>query len=160
LMKILGGVHQADAGSIGVDDKPVTIRHVNDAIRLGISFIHQELNVLDNLDVAGNVFLGREKLWGGPLRLIDRKTMNLQSRQYLERLGLQIDPSTPLIVLTRIDGMTARVKRHDHASISARALQSGDVTAPRLGQVLEIGGFRAIVSAGVSERDAGRRGVR
>jgi hypothetical protein len=60
----------------------------------------------------------------------------------------------------RIDGMTARVKRHDHASISARALQSGDVTAPRLGQVLEIGGFRAIVSAGVSERDAGRRGVR
>ncbi|HEY7088377.1 MAG TPA: sugar ABC transporter ATP-binding protein, partial [Tepidisphaeraceae bacterium] len=59
-----------------------------------------ELNVLDNLDVAGNVFLGREKLWGGPLRLIDRKTMNQQSRQYLERLGLRIDPATPLVRLS------------------------------------------------------------
>jgi ribose transport system ATP-binding protein len=100
LMKILGGVHQADAGSVYVDGKPITIRHVNDAIRQGISFIHQELNVLDNLDVAGNVFLGREKLWGGPLRLIDRKAMQAQSRRYLERLGLQMSPSTPLVQLS------------------------------------------------------------
>src|SRR5262245_13780079 len=75
LMKILGGVHQADQGTIHVGGQLVTIRSVNDAIRLGIGFIHQELNVLDNLDVAGNVFLGREKLWGGPLRLLDRRAM-------------------------------------------------------------------------------------
>src|ERR1700685_3611780 len=52
LMKILGGVHQADAGEILVDGQPVKISSVNDALRLAIAFIHQELNVLDNLDVA------------------------------------------------------------------------------------------------------------
>src|SRR6267143_6739909 len=58
LMKILGGVHQPDAGEILINDEPVAIHSVADATRYGISFIHQELNVLDNLDVAANVFLG------------------------------------------------------------------------------------------------------
>src|SRR6266403_2920923 len=60
LMKILGGVYQPDAGEIRIADQPVSILNVNDAQRLGVAFIHQELNVLDNLDVAANVFLGRE----------------------------------------------------------------------------------------------------
>src|SRR5437773_7498438 len=72
LMKILGGVYQPDAGTILVDGEPVKIEKVTDAMKLGIAFIHQELNVLDNLDVAANVFLGREPL-RGPFRLIDRK---------------------------------------------------------------------------------------
>src|SRR5437868_39043 len=100
LMKILGGVHQADEGSILVDGQPVTIHRVNDAIRLGIGFIHQELNVLDNLDVAGNVFLGREKLWGGPLQLVDRRAMRRDSEVYLKRLGLNVSPATPLVSLS------------------------------------------------------------
>jgi ribose transport system ATP-binding protein len=96
LMKILGGVYQADAGEICFEDKPVTIRHVSDALALGIGFIHQELNVLDNLDVAANVFMGREPVWGGPLRLIDRKKIAADSEPYLKRLGLDISPRTPL----------------------------------------------------------------
>jgi ribose transport system ATP-binding protein len=96
LMKILGGVHQASAGEILIDGKPTTIRGVTDAIRLGIGFIHQELNVLDNLDVASNVYLGREPLWGGPLRLVDRVKMRRDSQQYLSRLGLNISPTEPL----------------------------------------------------------------
>ena len=60
LMKILGGVHQPNEGSIEVSGLPATIRSVSDADSLGIGFVHQELNVLDNLDVAANVFLGRE----------------------------------------------------------------------------------------------------
>src|SRR5262245_44331351 len=60
LMKILGGVYQPDAGEILLDGQAVKIDKVTDAMRLGIAFIHQELNVLDNLDVAANVFLGRE----------------------------------------------------------------------------------------------------
>src|SRR4051794_23617946 len=73
LMKILGGVHQADEGTIRFAGRDVSIRRVSDSIALGIGFIHQELNVLDNIDVAGNVYLGREILHGGPLRLVDRK---------------------------------------------------------------------------------------
>ena len=73
LMKVLGGVHQPDAGEVLIDGAPVALRGVPDATRQRIAFIHQELNVLDNLDVAANVFLGREPVRGGPLRLVDRR---------------------------------------------------------------------------------------
>src|SRR6266498_4758381 len=56
LMKILGGVYQPDEGTIVIDAQAVSIHSVSDAIRFGIGFIHQELNVLDNLDVAANIF--------------------------------------------------------------------------------------------------------
>ena len=96
LMKILGGVHQPDAGEIRINGELVTIHAVADATEHGISFIHQELNVLDNLDVAANVFLGREPLRGGFLRLIDSKRMHREAGSYLERLGLKISTHTPL----------------------------------------------------------------
>ena len=95
LMKILGGVYQPDAGEILVDGQPVRIDHVTDALKLGIAFIHQELNVLDNLDVAANVFLGREPLLG-PFRLIDRKKIHADTKPYLERLGLDVSSHTRL----------------------------------------------------------------
>jgi ribose transport system ATP-binding protein len=96
LMKILGGVHQPDAGEILIDGEPVTIDAVTDATRYGISFIHQELNVLDNLDVAANVYLGREPLRGGFLRLLDSKRMHREAGVFLERLGLTISTDTQL----------------------------------------------------------------
>jgi ribose transport system ATP-binding protein len=95
LMKILGGVHQPDAGELKVDGQPVRIHNVTDALRLGIAFIHQELNVLDNLDVAGNVFLGREPLLG-PFLLIDRKKIHADTEPLLRRLGLDISSRTRL----------------------------------------------------------------
>jgi ribose transport system ATP-binding protein len=95
LMKILGGVHQPDGGEILVDGQPVTIHNVTDAMRLGIAFIHQELNVLNNLDVAANVFLGREPL-SGPFRLIDRKKIHADAAPFIERLGLNISTHTRL----------------------------------------------------------------
>src|SRR5215813_15296709 len=96
LMKILGGVYQPDAGTINIDGRAVTINSVSDAFALGIGFIHQELNVLDNLDVAENVFLGREPLWGGPLKLVDRQKMHAEADIYLKRLGLDISSRTPV----------------------------------------------------------------
>ena len=59
---------------------------------MGIAFIHQELNLLDNLDVAGNVLLGREPLRGGVLRLVDRRKMHDAVRPYLGQLGLDVPP--------------------------------------------------------------------
>jgi ribose transport system ATP-binding protein len=96
LMKILGGVHQPDSGGIRIDGKLVTVQSVADAVALGIGFVHQELNVLDNLDVAANLFLGREPRWGGPMCLLDLAKMRRESERYLRRLGLAIDPDTPL----------------------------------------------------------------
>ena len=94
LMKILGGVHPPDAGEIRVDGNPVLLRSTGDAARLGIAFIHQELSILGNLDLAGNIFLGREPTFGGPLRLIDRNAMTEQARIYLKLLGVDTPPTT------------------------------------------------------------------
>ena len=95
LMKILGGVYQPDTGEILLGGQPVRITNVTDAMRLGVAFIHQELNVLDNLDVAANVFLGREPRlrW---LPLIDRKTIHANAAPLLQRLGLDIPTTAPL----------------------------------------------------------------
>src|SRR5262245_61325842 len=75
LMNVLGGVVQPTKGTIridGVERNPFT---VGDAIKAGIAFVHQELNLFDNLDAAANVFIGREPLSGGFLKLIDRKKL-------------------------------------------------------------------------------------
>ena len=100
LMKVLGGVHQPDGGTILVDEKPVMLNGVNDSIGHGIGFIHQELNVLDNLDVAANVYLGREPTIGGPLKLINRSKLVADTQKYLDQLGLKFSPNTPLASLS------------------------------------------------------------
>ena len=76
LMKILAGIHRADSGEIRIDGAPVEMHGPADAARLGIGVIHQERELIDTLDVAGNVFLGREPTRGGPLRLLDRRRMH------------------------------------------------------------------------------------
>ncbi len=94
LMKILGGVYQPDAGEISWEGRPVKIQNVHDAMRLGIAFIHQELNVLGNLDVASNVFLGREPRNG--LGLIDTKKIHADTEPFVRQLGLNIPTRTRL----------------------------------------------------------------
>ena len=100
LMKILGGIHQPDEGTITINGEAVTIHNVNDSMRLGIGFIHQELNVFPNLDVAANVFLGREPVNGGFLRLIDRTKIEAKTATLLKRLGVDVAPRTQLSELS------------------------------------------------------------
>src|SRR6186997_971120 len=80
LMKIAGGIEQPDSGEVLIDGEAVVVRDVHTAASLGIAFIHQELNLLDNLDVASNVLLGREPTRWGALRLIDRTKMRAAVR--------------------------------------------------------------------------------
>ncbi len=95
LMKILGGAIARDAGTIKINGQPVEIRSPREASALRIEFIHQELSVLDNLDVAANIFLRREPTTGGPLKLIDRKRVYRESDQILRKVGLDISSRTP-----------------------------------------------------------------
>jgi ribose transport system ATP-binding protein len=95
LMKILGGVYQPDDGRIFVDGQPVMINNVTDAMKLGIAFIHQELNVLDNLDIAANVFLGREPLIE-PFKLINHRKIHADTEPILKRVGLDVPSDTQL----------------------------------------------------------------
>jgi ribose transport system ATP-binding protein len=91
LMKVLAGVHEPDEGRILCQGAGVAIPHVRAASAMGIAFIHQELNLADNLSVAANVFLGREIRRGGFLR---KQEMNLRTREILDQLGLAIPPET------------------------------------------------------------------
>src|SRR5438270_11448279 len=79
LMKILAGVYQPDAGDILLDGRPVRLTGVRDALNHGIVLIHQELNLADNLSVAANLFLGRERVRGGPLGWLDRPTITREA---------------------------------------------------------------------------------
>lgn len=93
LMKILAGVQQPDAGIIRVDGREVRLDSVVEAQGLGIALIHQELNLADNLDVAANIFLGRERLRFG---LIDTARHVAEARRHLDAVGLAVDPRTPV----------------------------------------------------------------
>lgn len=96
LMKTLGGIVQPDVGTIRFNGRPVTFNAVSDSLGLGIGFIHQELNVFPNLDVAANVFLGREPRKGGFLNLIDRAQLERETSALLKRLGVEVAPNTLL----------------------------------------------------------------
>jgi ribose transport system ATP-binding protein len=97
LMKILAGIYQPDAGTIVFDGHAVALASVGAAQSLGISLIHQELNLADNLDVAGNVFLGREpRHWG----LVDDKAMHAATQAVLDRLAADFKADAPVAELS------------------------------------------------------------
>ena len=127
LMKILGGLHRADEGEIRIDGKPVEIRNVSDSLHLGISLIHQELNNLDNLDVGGNIFLGREPLTGGFLHLIDRRKIAEQSRAYLKKVGLEFSPNRPLSSLSIAQQQLVEIAKA--LSVNARVIIMDEPTS-------------------------------
>ncbi len=95
LMKILAGVLTPDAGQIFLQGRPVRFRNVQDAQRHGIALIHQELNLVPQLDIAGNIFLGREPIRGGPLRWLSRDIYK-HAALYTRQLGLQVPLTTPV----------------------------------------------------------------
>jgi ribose transport system ATP-binding protein len=94
LMKILGGVTAPTSGVIHIDGKERLSLTVADAIAAGVGFVHQELNLFENLDAAANAFIGREPLYGGPLKLIDRRKLRNLARPFFDALGVEFSPDT------------------------------------------------------------------
>jgi len=92
LMKILSGVYQPDSGQICLDGTVQEVQSPIVARRLGITMIHQELNLLQEMTVAENIFLGHE-LVRGPMGWLDRKTMEKRSEELLASFGQDISGS-------------------------------------------------------------------
>lgn len=94
LVKCLAGVYQPDSGSIAIDGKTRTILNPDVARELGIETVHQNLAVINTLDVTDNLFLGREKTRGGSvgqrLGWLDKKSMRQQCADVLERLEIEL----------------------------------------------------------------------
>ena len=89
LMKILSGVYPMDSGAISMDGEPVHIHNPHQGQQLGISIIYQEFNLMPNLSVMENIFVGREF---GRYGLIDRATLRRQTQVLLDRLGVRLSP--------------------------------------------------------------------
>ena len=124
LMKILAGVQEPSTGQVLVDGRDVRIESCRAAMDLGVVLIHQELNLADNLSVGANIFLGRE-----PRRLgvIEKGRIVEESRQYLEMVGLDVDPQTTVSDLTI--GHQQMVEIAKALSVNARVLIMDEPTS-------------------------------
>ncbi|HWK67569.1 MAG TPA: sugar ABC transporter ATP-binding protein [Rhizobiaceae bacterium] len=100
LMNILGGVAAPSGGTITIDGADFAQLSVTESIRAGIAFVHQELNLFDNLTAGANILIGREPLRRGPLRLIDRDALEDAARPYLAQLGADFAADTPVSALS------------------------------------------------------------
>ena len=127
LMKIAAGIEQPDSGEVLIAGTRVVLRDVHTATSHGIAFIHQELNLLDNLDVAGNVLLGREPTVWGPLRLIDRRKMHALVQPYLAQLGIDIPADTAVAGLSIAQQQLVEIAKA--LSLKARVLIMDEPTS-------------------------------
>jgi ribose transport system ATP-binding protein len=99
LMKILTGVYQPDSGEVKIGGNPVTIPSPRAAQNLGISIIHQELNLMNHLTAAQNIFIGREPRRGLGV-FVDDDTLNKNAAALFARMQIKIDPKTEVGTLT------------------------------------------------------------
>ena len=99
LMKVLAGVYRKDSGEVLLDGRPVDIESPRAAQALGIGIIHQELNLMNHLSAAQNIFIGREPRGRFGL-FIDEEAMCCEAQLIFDRMNLKLDPRTPVGELT------------------------------------------------------------
>lgn len=124
LMKILSGIVSADSGEVLLDGTQTRFNDPLEAQETGIALIHQELNLMPDLTVAQNIFFGREPkkgLW------IDDSAMAERAGEILTRVGLDIDPATPLGALTVAGRQMVEIAKA--LSMDARVLIMDEPTA-------------------------------
>ncbi len=124
LMKILAGVQTPDSGTLSINGTAVPILNVEDALNHGIALIHQELNLSSNLDIAANIFLGREPNSCG---IINQNQTYVESETYLKRVGLNLSAHTLVGNLTV--GQQQMVEIAKALSINARILIMDEPTS-------------------------------
>ena len=121
LIKILTGFHQPDTGQVYVDGNPVGLNSVDEARGFGIECVYQDLALVNGLSIYHNMFLNREPLWGGPLKLLDHKTMRRRAREALDEIGVNI-PSIDVSVGQLSGGQRQAIAVARAVSSNARIL--------------------------------------
>ena len=121
LIKILTGFHQPDSGQVYVDGRPVRLNSVDEARAYGIECVYQDLALVNGLSIYHNMFLNREPLWAGPLKLLDHKTMRRRAREALDEIGVAI-PSVEVEVGQLSGGQRQAIAVARAVSSNARIL--------------------------------------
>ena len=95
MMNMIGGVLKPNGGQMFYKGQPYAPQDPIDATRHGVSFIHQELNLFNNLSIMDNMFIsGFKKISGTPL--IDKRTLRKRTREILEMVDLHVSPDMPV----------------------------------------------------------------
>jgi len=127
LMKILSGAYRKDAGEIRVNGRIVDIRNPRDALALGIRVIYQELNLVPQLSVAENIFLGAAPVrWGG---VVDRPSLLNRASALLNDLGMALDPRAIVSRLGLAQRQLVEIAKALSTSAEAPVDKSGHATA-------------------------------
>ncbi len=101
LMKCLFGIYKMDTGEIYIDGQKVTINNPDEAMKMGIAMVHQELQPIPARTVAENMYLGRFPMKGvGPLKMIDHKKMYEDTRHWLDEVKMDFDEKALLGTLS------------------------------------------------------------
>jgi ribose transport system ATP-binding protein len=150
LMKILSGACRRDSGDIRINDRPVEIRHPHDALALGIRVIYQELNLVPQLSVAENIFLGAAPSragGGGRHRAafarwgwIDWRALEAAAARLLADLGMDLDPRTPVAELSIARRQMVEIAKalKDDAAILVMDEPTSALTAREVDQLFAI----------------------
>ena len=110
LLKLLNGVYQADEGEVLIDGNAVTVRSPREAFDSGIAMVFQEQSIIPTLSVAENIFLGRETEFL-KYGLLSKRMMNTAAAKELDKVHLDIDPSTLCSALTFADRQMVEVAK-------------------------------------------------
>jgi inositol transport system ATP-binding protein len=148
LLKIISGAQAPDAGAIEWDGREISIPTPQAAQNAGIVTIYQELNLIPQLSVAENIFIGREPLRLG--RFIDWTRMRSDARAITRQVGLDIDPDIPVAVLSVAEQQMVEIARA--LSIKARLIIMDEPTSALSEAEVErlLGIMRALRNEGVS----------
>ncbi|MEW5960045.1 MAG: ATP-binding cassette domain-containing protein [Chloroflexota bacterium] len=144
LMKVLTGVYQPDAGQILLNGRPVRFESPHDSREAGIEMVYQDLALAGNLDVASNIFLGRElgrNYFRGLIKLLNHKRMLHDAEELLKRLKIEI-ASVKFLVGTLSGGQRQAVAIGRSAGFEARVVIMDEPTAAlavrEVGKVLDL----------------------
>ncbi len=124
LIKVLGGAHMADSGDIFLDETKISITDPVNSQHQGIAIIYQEFNLIPEMSVAENIFLGREIISKG---LVDHKTQHEKSVELFKRIGLEINPAELCRNLTVAQQQTVEIAKA--LSINARIIVMDEPSA-------------------------------
>jgi len=124
LIKIITGFYQPDAGELLLDGRPVHFAGTRDALEQGVAAIYQEPSLFPDLDVAENIFVGRQPLHGGR---IDWRTMYAEAEALLRRLGVALSPRAMARELSVAQMQMVEIARA--ISVNARVLIMDEPTS-------------------------------
>jgi ribose transport system ATP-binding protein len=147
LMNVLGGVFPADSGEILIDNRRVTFAEPSDSLGAGIAFIHQELNLINDLPVYENMFIGRElRTRSG---MLDLRRMRRKTEEMFHAMGMDLDPSVLVRDLDASYKQIVEIARAImmNASIIIMDEPTTSLTEPEIDRVFSM--IRALSARGV-----------